>query len=686
MREQNDPPLSRRHFLLGSAALVSSASLSALEQDLATPVVTPPLTPEAPSQQGKERDLLGRVCSPDLLKSSLIPLDKYRPFPTVHDRGAWDGLRAETRASLLAHGEEHLGYNWPAMPATLFLEYTRNGNRTGYESVRETRMSALQALAFAECVENKGRFLDDITNGVWATCEESFWGVPAHLFLQKSDLGLPDPNDPVVDLFAAQTSALLTSIVYLLDAKLDTVSPVIRERVYFETERRMLEPLFTKNFAWMGLTGAKPRPDLPWIQIPQGRAQPVNNWDAWICWNWLTTSLLADRDQDRRYKSVQKILLCLDRFINSYPDDGGCEEGPGYWNVAAGAMFDALELLYSATSGAVDIFAQPLIAQMALYMNRVHIAGEYYLNQGDASPMIQPDVDKLFRFGRRIKNQDLIALAVSSIPARYFPDTLPAIFNESELRAQPSVAAGLLRDTWLPDSHIMAARRKANSVDGLYLACIAANNGKSHSHNDSGSFWVYSQGLPVLIDMGQETYQKQSFGPHRYEIHSMQSAYHNLPTIGSVQQGVGSMFRATELAYSSDERSAQLGMELATAYPAESRLKSWRRTVRLDRARNVIQIDDSYFLTEPVPQITWSLMTPCAVTQSGKGGLTLTSAQGAPATLISFDPGFLAASVETIPLDNLELKRNWGSQIFRIQLKTTAATTSGRLKLLISTP
>jgi hypothetical protein len=679
MQEAKDPALSRRHLLFGSVALAGAHSLRALDADLSSP--------DAASPRGKQRNLLATACSPGRLKESLILREKYRPFPTIHDREAWDGLRAETRASLLERGEKYLRYNWPEMPATLFLEYARNGNRTGYESVRGARMAALQALVFAECVENKGRFLDDITNGVWTTCEESFWGVPAHLFLQKADQGLPDPNDPIVDLFAAQTSALLTSIVYLLDVKLDTVSPVIRERVYYETERRILNPLLARNFTWMGLVGGQPRPDLPWIEIPPGKSPPVNNWDAWICWNWLITSLLADRDEDRRSKGVQKILLCLDRFINSYPDDGGCEEGPGYWNVAAGAMFDALELLDSATSGAVDIFDQPLIAQMALYMNRVHIAGEYYLNQGDASPIIQPDVDKLFRFGRRLKNQDLITLAVSSIPAQYCPDTLPAIFNELELRAQPPVAAGLLRDTWLPDSHIMAARCKANSVGGLYLACIAADNGKSHSHNDTGSFWAYSEGLPVLIDMGQETYQKQSFGPHRYEIHSMQSAYHNLPTIGSVQQGVGPMFRATDLAYGSDDRSAQLGMELATAYPAESRLKSWRRTVQLDRARNVIEISDSYSLTEPVPEITFNLRTACAVTQSGNGRLTLTSAQrpqGPPATLISFDPSLLAASVENIPLDNPELKRNWGSQITRIQLKTTAATSSGRLKLVIS--
>jgi hypothetical protein len=675
MQAQKDySQLSRRHFLVGSAALAGTTTLFGLESDI-----------DSAAPRGKQRNLLSKACSPENLKKTLITQDKYRPFPTIHERGAWEGLRPETRASLLAGGEKYLQYKWPEMPATVFLEYARNGNRTDYENLRNARNLALQSLVFAECVENKGRFLDDITNGVWATCEESFWGVPAHLYIQKADLGLPDPRDPIVDLFAAQTSALLATTMYVLDSTLDTVSPLIRERVYFETERRILEPLLAQNFMWMGLPGGKPRHDLPWIEVPAGQVQPVNNWDAWISWNWLTTALLVDRDEGRRRRSVEKIFLCLDKFINTYPDDGGCEEGPGYWNVAAGAMFDSLELLYSATAGAVDIYGHPLIAQMALYMNRVHINGDYYLNQGDASPIIHLDVDKMYRFGKRLKNQDLIALAVSSIPGHYQPATLVAIFTETELRAQPPAQARLLRDTWLPDSRIMAARRKADSAEGLYLACIAADNGKSHSHNDTGSFWVYSQGLPVLMDMGQETYQKKSFDAHRYEIPSTQSAYHNLPTIGGVQQGVGPMFRATDVVYESNDNSAQLAMELAKAYPAEARLKSWRRMVRLDRGRNVVEISDSYVLTEAVPEIVLSLMTVCDVKESGKGQLTLTSTLGAPASLISFAPEVLSASVEPIPLENLELKRNWGSRIFRIQLKTPGAKTSGRLKVTVTT-
>ena len=662
----------RRHFLAASAAFASLHAIPALAFQSTDPA----------APRGRTRSLLAKACTPAKLAAALIPAASYRPFPTIADRKSWDTLSASTRHALLSAGEAYLNFKWPEMPATVFLQYARNGNRTNYEHIRTARMNALQALTFAECVEGKGRFLDDITNGIWATCEESFWGVPAHLYIQKADLGLPDPRDPIVDLFAAQTAALLATVVYVLGDKLDTVNPLVRERVYFESERRIFDPLLAQNFMWMGLPGGKSRHDLPWIEVPEGTVQPVNNWDAWICWNWLTTVLFVDRDEARRVKSIQKIVTCLDKFIDSYPDDGGCEEGPGYWNVAAGAMFDGLELLHSATNGAIDIYSDPLIPSMAQYMNRVHVAGSYYLNPGDASPIIKLDVDKMFRFGTRLKNPDLIDLAVSSIPADYMPATLPTIFNEAALRAHPPAKARLFRDTWLPDSRMMAARINADSTEGLYLACVAADNGKSHSHNDTGSIWVYSNGQPVLIDLGQETYQKKSFDSHRYEIPSTQSSFHNLPSFGAIQQGVGPQYRATDVVYATSDARASLSMQLREAYPATANLKSWVRKITLDSPTNRIILEDSYILAGAVLDVTLNLMTCCKVT-SAAGKLTL--AGSGSTTTLAYDSAILTPTIETVLLDNVELNQNWGKEVYRIRLMASGTKLTGTLRLEIAT-
>lgn len=676
----------RRSFVAGTAALLATTSglARAAEVDPAAP-------------RGKDRNLLTKAYSAEKVKAALIPRESYKPFPTIQDRAGWDGLRAETRAGLVKDGEAFLGYHWPEMPATIFLEYARMGNRTDYEQIRGKRNGALKALVFAECVEAKGRFRDDIVNGLWAICEQSFWGVPAHLYIQKADLGLPDPREPIVDLFAAETGALLATAVYLLGDTLDIVNPLVRERVIFEAERRIIVPCLTENFMWMGLPGGKPRHDLPWLEDPQhGEVQPVNNWDAWICWNWLTVALFLDRDADRRAKGVSKMMVCLDKFINTYPDDGGCEEGPGYWNVAAGAMMDGLELLRSATNGVVDIYAHPLMLEMALYMPRTQIAGDFYINQGDASSIIHLDADKMYRFGARLKNKELMALAVSAIPPNYRPVTVPGLFNETTLRGQGAGKAPLYRDTWLRETHIMAARQKEGSTDGLYLACIASDNGKSHSHNDTGSVWVYSNGLPILMDIGGETYQKKSFDKHRYEIESTQSGFHTLPTIGGFDQGVGVGFEATDHAYKATDAYAELGMELKKAYPAGAKIKSWRRTVKLNRgAQQSVEMLDAFYLETPETVIL-NLMTTCTVTEIAKGVLELRDpvfgksvvnpkpGTTTPPLRITFDASLLSYAVDPFLSDNHELIENWNGKASRIRLKTLGPVSSGKLRVVVA--
>jgi hypothetical protein len=664
--------ISRRNFLAGSAAVLGTRALHGLD------VHTLP-TKNWAYPRGAARNLLAKQCSPEALAASLIPLEHYRPYPKGGDP-AWSALRAETRAAFLADGEKHLNYAYQNPSATLILSYVRVGNRINYERIRGSNLTALLTLTYAECVEHQGRFLDDIVNGLWTICEQSFWGVPAHLYIQKKGLGLPDPEDPIVDLFAAQTAAEVATVVYLLGEQLDAVNPTITERVRLETEHRVLNPLMKQNFMWMGLPNAKRRDDLPWDATPEGQVQPVNNWDAWICWNWLTTALLLDTDAARRTASVQKAMICLDNFIDTYPDDGGCEEGCSYWNVAAGAMLEGLCLLESSTNGRVNIWKEPLLRRMGDFIAKVRIAGNLYLNSGDAHTEQDLERDKLFRYAKHVESPMLLALATGNFPESYVPKTLPAIFSEKQLRTEPRKTAPLLKDVWLPNTALMAARMLEDSPKGLFLACIAADNGKSHSHNDTGSYWIYLDGEPVIIDLGAESYQKQSFDAHRYEIPSTQSAYHNLPTIGSVQQGVGSAYRATQLRYMAAGNASMLEMNLAEAYPAN--LREWIRGVELDRAKNIITVRDRFTLQAEPVRIAWSLMT-CRKVELAEGKLTLLPRKKdqSSAMSVSFNPALLAAEVETMKLSNTGLVDVWGPEVYRILLKTRKPMQEGEIRM-----
>ncbi len=90
-------------------------------------------------------------------------------------------------------------------------------------------------------------------------------------------------------------------------------------------------------------------------------------------------------------------------------------------------------------------------------------------------------------------------------------------------------------------------RSSEGSAEGLYLAAQGGHNAESHNHNDVGNFIVYADGEPAIIDVGVETYTAKTFSAQRYEIWTMQSAYHNLPTVNGVMQGAGRQFEARDV-------------------------------------------------------------------------------------------------------------------------------------------
>jgi Heparinase II/III-like protein len=618
------------------------------------------------AQAGKKRNLLAGVWSPEKVASAIAASERFHPYPAAAERTGWEALPEDARSALTAAGERQLKTAWDVLPATLMLEYARDGNRSRFEAARDRRRNKLQALAVAECVENQGRFVDEIANGIWLICEETFWGVPAHLGAQKAGVGLPDVTEPIVELFSAETASLLAWTLYLLEPQLARVSKLLPERIRLETERRILTPCLTRDFSWMGFDG-----------------RPVNNWNPWIASNWLTAALLIEADPRRRRDSVYKIVRCLDNFLNGYADDGGCDEGPSYWGRAGASLFDCLELLQQASAGALDVFHEPLIRQIGLYICRAHICNEWYTNFADAPARVYPNGDLVYRYGERTGDESMMghgAFAAfyrseGGIPGDSIGRQLPALFHLAALRKAPRKQA-LLRDAWLPGIQVMAARRAEGSAEGLYLAAQGGHNAESHNHNDVGNFVIYAGGKPAVIDVGPETYTAKTFSSRRYEIWTMQSAYHNCPTIDGVMQAAGRQYEATEVSHSADGSGAEFKLDLAKAYPAEAHVERWRRTLRLDRAKNQISLTDDFELTSAGREIVLTLMTPCRVTVDAPGQLTL-QVEGGGAVQVAHDRA-LVAKVEEIPIQDARLRGAWGERLFRVLLRAENPGARGR--------
>jgi hypothetical protein len=667
--------MNRRNFMAGSVALAGQHKLLNSMEAISVGA-------KGTAQATSPQNLLSTTFTESFLESKLVPLKEWHPYPRWSERGPWQAVPADIQAAFVEKAQADVKAGWPALLATAMLDFKRDGNRTRFEQVSFGRRGKLLRLVLAECMEGKGRFLDDIANGVWLICEESFWGVSAHLGAQRVGVGLPDVTEPIIDLFAAATVSLLAWTKYLLGDQLETVSPLIGKRITLEAEQRILKPARDRDdFGWSGLDGKGGR---------------LNNWNPWINSNLIVANLILEEDPKLRVHELTRIAKSVDQYLNQYWPDGGEEEGPGYFSVSPMCYFECVSLLESATGNSTKVFATPFIDAMGRYIMAAHVAGADYINYGDAPVKAGPDGDLLYRYGKAVHDDQLQAFgayyaakggwtASGEGLARalegnltFITRALPGVLQANEIRSARREDV-LTRDAWYPNLGLMTARQKANSAEGMYVAVLAANNGRSHSHNDTGSFIVYQDGEPVTVDVGVEAYSAKTFGRDRYKIWTMQSAFHNLPTVGGVMQREGGKYKATQLKYESNDDRAVLAFDLAATYPKEAGVKSWIRTVTLDRVHGKVTVEENFDLERSVP-VSMSLMTCRVPSADASGNVTLkmASGEGKPAS-VKFNGTQMQAVVEKIPVADEHLAENWGHLVYRVLLNSKQPVTKGTL-------
>ena len=236
--------------------------------------------------------MLERYMSDDL---KLTMLNNY---PKCGD-GFWERLPQQKREELIREGEKYLNQSWPVLPATAFIAIVRSGNRKDYEDLYFARREALTALALAEAAEGKGRFLDDIMNGIFCICEESGWAIPAHNSYVRDtpQLPLPISDRPILDLFACETGAILACVHYLLGERLSEVAQEIPARIERELQRRIIDPYLNEFFWFMG-----------------NDREATNNWTVWCTQNVLLTAFLMSRDEDTWRRVLAQAVRSTDCF------------------------------------------------------------------------------------------------------------------------------------------------------------------------------------------------------------------------------------------------------------------------------------------------------------------------------------------------------------------------------------
>jgi hypothetical protein len=603
----------------------------------------------------EERNLLCSLTSEYELQEILLPGNGWVAFPDYSDRKAWEGIPDIIRTKMIESGEESLDFEWGVIKATDYLEFVRSGDRNIMQDPLNARINALKNLVLAELAEGKGRFLDQIINGIWALSEQTTWSMSATLYLQEAGYGLPDVEEPVIDLIVGEIASLFSWTHHFLKEAFDRVDPLIAKRIEYEIRHRVLDVYDARDdFWWMGFGGGQ-----------------VNNWNVWVNHNMLTTILLMEKDPGRRVRNIYKTMRSVDRFINHYKPDGGCDEGPSYWGHAGGALFEYLEMLHVVTNGEIDIFDREIIRNIGRYIYLAEITYPYVINFADASARSGGRPGVIYRYGKSIQDPVMQAYGAflaekanwkENIPGGNLEATLVNLFQLQEINTAEA-REPMIRDFFLPDLQICGARDTEGSSEGFFFAAKGGHNQESHNHNDVGNFILYYNGQPAIIDVGVGTYTRQTFSEDRWKIWTMQSQYHNTPTINGKQQSPGEEYRAENVAFEKRDSEVRFQSDIAGAYPEEAWVANWFRTISLKRGKS-LRVTEEFRLEKNGGGTAINFMTCLIPEQAADGVVHL---QGKTFTLtLTYDARKTVLLIDKITIEDPKLTNIWGEEVYRL--------------------
>jgi len=519
----------------------------------------------------------------------------------ITNRSAWDKLAADPAfAKTIAKANKLLAKPLADVPDSLFLEFSKDGNRTHWQDAEFARRGRIAPLTLAEALENKGRFLPAIEQVIAAVCAEKTWVYPAHDGSLNNFKGL----DVYPELGATGLAAELAEADFVLGDKL---SPATRQLIRDNVRRRVLQPFRDS------IEGR--RKPLHWLFLTM-------NWNSVCVGNTVFAALALEPSRDDRAFYAAAGEHYIRYYTSGFTPDGYCAEGVGYWNYGFSHFILLTEILRQATGGKIDLLNDDRAIAGAQYCRRSEIVPGVFLTIADCTPGNKPEAQDVAYVCHRLGlpgDEKLVGESSGLALGLMFssePEDLPVVHKADPAGNSP------LR-SFFSDAGVLIARNPPDTAPVFGVALKGGHNDGPHNHDDVGSFSLVLGHDMIICDPGGEVYTKRTFGPHRFESKALNSYGHAVPVIAGQLQENGAQAHAEMLETNFSADSDVFKLDLRSAYAVPS-LEKLERTFVFQRGdKPSLEVSDAVKFSEP-EQFETALITWGKVEETGPNTLEIT--------------------------------------------------------------
>jgi hypothetical protein len=482
--------------------------------------------------------------------------------PPMADRAAWaHAASGGASAHVVALGEAALDAAIPPYGRDDWERWWATGERLVAEGNHNSRRAGLMHLALAAGITGDPRFAHGAARWLEAILEEPTWLLCAHDH-DYADHVL-DPKRPAVDLFSAMTCQTIAEADAIIGDQLD---PGLQARALAMTDER-------------GVGFFLARDDHRW-EI--GKTSP--NWAAVCAGSIAIAALLMEPPGPRLDAVLAKAERCFGSYFATFPNDGGCLEGVGYWEKSMAYVAMLGDMIERRRAGSWSPLDDARAIAIASFPARVALQPGLFPAFSDTAPRRSPEPALLNVLARRLNLPELDGVtplrpAPRKLTSRPAGEKLRDLFWTPEHAA--SAAANLAAFDLLPQSQWAVAR--APELD-VALAIKGGCNDEPHNHNDVGSFVILLDGRTPVAELGAPAYDRAYFASAtRYQYLAARSAGHCTPLVNGFEQRAGAEAAASSFTGRHDGMVSVVELDFAAAYPAAAGLASLTRNMRLDR-------------------------------------------------------------------------------------------------------